>query len=88
MNKKVISKCLAELEKPEPNISYVRGMLETALDMVEETNTIQPGSIKVIPGYPQIIHNPTPAQLNLDVDLAKEVTPSKILEMERMINAS
>lgn len=34
MNKKVLQKCLAELEKSEPNISYVRGMLETALDML------------------------------------------------------
>lgn len=28
-----LRKCLGELEKPEPNISYVRGMLETLIEM-------------------------------------------------------
>lgn len=34
MNKKVLQKCLDELSKTTPDISYVRGMLETSLDML------------------------------------------------------
>ena len=34
-NKKVLRKCLEELEKPEPNISYIRGMLEVLCEEEE-----------------------------------------------------
>lgn len=33
MNVQVLEKCLAELEKEDPNIAYVRGILETVIDL-------------------------------------------------------
>lgn len=32
-----LRKCLVELEKAEPNISYVRGMIETLIEMQQQT---------------------------------------------------
>lgn len=33
MNINILNKCLAELNTSEPDISYIRGMLETLIDM-------------------------------------------------------
>lgn len=33
MNTSVIQKCITELQKESPDLSYLRGMLETLLDM-------------------------------------------------------
>lgn len=41
MNYKTISKCLGELEKPQPDISYVRGMLETLLDLGDHSSVAE-----------------------------------------------
>jgi hypothetical protein len=36
MNTKIIQKCLTELSKDAPDLSYVRGILETLIDMDAE----------------------------------------------------
>lgn len=33
MHSKILEKCLVELQKPEPKLDYVRGMLETLIDL-------------------------------------------------------
>ena len=33
MQTNILRKCLEELNKPEPNISYLKGMLETIVEM-------------------------------------------------------
>jgi len=33
MNIKILTKCLDELNTPTPNISYLKGMLETLIEM-------------------------------------------------------
>lgn len=40
MNIEILQKCVDEIVKPEPNVSYVRGMLETIISMNKD-NTIQ-----------------------------------------------
>lgn len=35
MNTNILKKCLAELEKDSPSIPFVRGMLETLIEMQE-----------------------------------------------------
>lgn len=88
MNKKVLLKCLTELEKPEPNISYVRGMLETALEMIDEATPTRPTIVN--PTYPQSINTPMRPNVDavLDINLNKDIPPTKIVEMERMIQQS
>lgn len=36
MNRKILNKIILELDKPEPNISYIRGILETVMDNLPE----------------------------------------------------
>lgn len=33
MQTKILEKCLVELNQPQPNISYLKGMLETLVEM-------------------------------------------------------
>lgn len=55
MNTKILQKCLDELGNMEPNISYVRGMLETLIEM-QDFNPIldkyKHGSGVVTPMFP------------------------------------
>ncbi len=50
--KNTLLKCLKELEKDTPNISYVRGMLEVLIDREEPTNNkfVREDSGTLIPG--------------------------------------
>lgn len=38
MNTKILQKCVEELNKEQPNLSYIKGMLETLIEMT----TVQP----------------------------------------------
>jgi hypothetical protein len=40
MNKNLLKKCIAELEKEKPNIDYLRGMLETLYEIQEPSAII------------------------------------------------
>lgn len=53
MNTNILSKCLEELKKDQPNISYVIGILETLMEMNQQITN----PISVIPGnqlYPNL----------------------------------
>ncbi len=56
MNIEILQKCLAELSKPyddeahTPNISYIRGMLETLIAMTPKETT--PDQLKKVLGVP------------------------------------
>ena len=53
MNKKTLQKVLDELKKDAPDISYVRGILETLLDTDEPVSLpIAPNVVPVWPGTP------------------------------------
>lgn len=39
MNPKVLQKCIEELKKEKPNVDYVRGVLETLLEMGDQIVT-------------------------------------------------
>lgn len=41
MNTNILKKCLDELAKGTPDISYVRGMIETLLELSEQDKPIQ-----------------------------------------------
>ena len=36
MNTKILQKCLDELKKEQPNVDYIRGMLETLVEMGDQ----------------------------------------------------
>lgn len=42
MNTSILQKCLAELQKETPDLSYIRGMLETLIDMQPNTASVNP----------------------------------------------
>lgn len=50
MNTNILSKCVEELKKETPNISYVLGMLETVIDM----NGASAPLVPFTPSYPSI----------------------------------
>lgn len=101
MNTTTLQKCIAELSKPAPDISYVRGMLETLLEVsgmpvnatpihtVGYMQSILPGNVSVSP-----IHAPnldtTPEGAAVDAALASIAgMPSPkagILEKNVMLN--
>lgn len=54
MNNNLITKCLTELNKESPNISYIKGILESILELSNPSPTTSfPGSLN-IPYYPPV----------------------------------
>lgn len=49
MNKKILQKCLEELSKEEPRIDYIKGMLETSYEMLNEDLPIVPPTVTRTP---------------------------------------
>ena len=49
MNTKILQKCIDELKSKTPNLSYLRGMLETLYDMQETVHEIKTTDIREIP---------------------------------------
>lgn len=55
MNTQILNKCIEELKKDKPDLSYIRGILETLVDSVPKSqweathprieNNVQPGSV-------------------------------------------
>ena len=75
----IIAKAVEELKEKEPNISYVRGMLETLLAMntVPMTPVMTPPKPLVTVSIPQMIDGiPTP-----NIDKIKDVA-AKSVEIE------
>ncbi len=46
MNTQILQKCLSELDKSEPRIDYVRGMLETLVSLHEDAPPNKPKADK------------------------------------------
>ncbi len=58
-NTSILKKCLAELSEPTPRIDYVKGMLETLIEMQPTTytapflpKTLPPITSEIDPGLP------------------------------------
>ena len=50
MNRKIIEKILDALNKPQVDVSYVRGILETLLETLpEEKSKVNPESVNIVP---------------------------------------
>lgn len=49
MNTNILSKCVEELKKDNPNISYVLGMLETVIEMGNQTSISVPYTLPYNP---------------------------------------
>lgn len=45
MNTKILQKCLEELKKETPDLSYLRGTLETLIEMAGGEVAITPGNV-------------------------------------------
>ena len=54
MNTTILSKCVEELKKEQPNISYVLGMLETVIAMSNYPSAVIPTS-SVVPPPPNYV---------------------------------
>lgn len=51
MNTSILKKCIAELQKETPDLSYLRGMLETLLEMQgSDSSTSTPTSANIFDG--------------------------------------
>ncbi len=53
MNRKIVQKVIDELSKPTPDISYVRGILETVLETLPSDQTSSAQAIKPTVSVPQ-----------------------------------
>ncbi len=72
MNTKILSKCVEELNKPEPNLSYIKGMLETVIEMSDNQpiSSYAPLGLAVpqnVPSYPYQ-NQTTPSLVNLPTE--------------------
>ncbi len=81
MNTKLLKKCIDELNKPEPNIDYLRGMLETLYEM-QDFPDIKDATLQVI-GAPQKVVRNTPVNAEVSTPFIKnDMSESEILDAE------
>lgn len=66
MNSSILQKCLEELKAEEPDISYVRGMLETLIAVDAGSS-----SDKTNFGMPKIISYPVPTAVSPNISQSK-----------------
>ena len=59
MQTNILKKCLEELNKAEPNISYLKGTLETLIEMSGNTPTVSNGNIYLPVSNPIPLNNPS-----------------------------
>lgn len=77
MNTRVLQKCLDELKKEKPDMSYIRGMLETLVEMGEEhIVNIDGGSTTPVSIGPPILTPPT-------MFSSKQISASDLTDEER-----
>jgi len=63
MNRKILQKCIDELNKENPKLDYVRGILETIIDTLPEEKGV---SMPVFNGLGSVV--PCKTEVNAPVD--------------------
>lgn len=77
MNTNLLQKCVDELNKETPDISYLKGVLETLIE-IEKSNSEKPNSF--IPSYPNYFPNGTGTPLPLSPIVTSKTNEDEILE--------
>ena len=84
MNKNILKKCLDELQKENPRLDYVRGILETLIESLEVSAT----SSSTFTYNPPIIYNP-PITTSVDeATMLENEAKAKLKSVENIINKS
>ncbi len=79
MNRKVLQKVIDELNKPEPKLDYIRGILETIIEGMPEEK-LAPVLILPNPG------SAIPAQIGLEDDMASILDQQARTGLEKIKN--
>ncbi len=79
---KILQKCIAELQKPEPRLDYITGMLETMVEMQEPTAGSSNGRTGAF-GTPNVGSIPTPA-IDDDAAILDGMARAKLAAVKEM----
>jgi len=90
LNRKIIQKIIAELDKPDARLDYVRGILETLLDSLPEEK--KPESVDISPilygfGATGTPLSPNPVVMN-EAQKMEQEAKAKLKSVEGIINKS
>lgn len=75
MNKNILQKILTELGKDTPSIDYLKGMVETLLEMGDTLPIVGTGSYPYVPPSSYVTQT-TPARTEFVSDESTEVVPA------------
>ena len=84
MIEKIIAKCLAVLQEPQPDISYVRGMLETLLATQEKPKSVTITAPSTsIPQNDYVIYASNSASID-EADILNARARARLLQVQKM----
>lgn len=82
MNTSILNKCLTELTKENPSLDYVRGMLETLIDLQTPSITVPSFAAK------PVAQPPHPTAVTLDEAAILDAQARKSLEHIKALSAA
>jgi len=89
LNRKIIQKIIAELDKPDARLDYVRGILETLLDSLpeEKPKSVNPESVDIAPLF-NTTGTPYSPTIMSEAQKMEQEAKAKLKSVEGIINKS